>query len=137
MTGASDETHLLVASMPLAASLGVQLDSAEPHEVLGHLAWSPERCTLGGAMHGGALMTLADSLGAICAYLNLPDGASTSTVESKSNFFRGVRDGAVHGASRPLHVGRSTITVQTDLVDEHRQRVAQTTQTQIVIPGEE
>lgn len=137
MTDTSDETHLLVASMPFAAALGVQLDAAEPHEVRGHLAWAPERCTLGGALHGGALMTLADSLGAICAYLNLPDGASTSTVDSSSKFFRGVREGTVHGISRPLHLGRTTIAVQTDLFDDRQRRIAQTTQSQVVIHSED
>lgn len=137
MTDTSDETHLLVASMPFATALGVQLDAAEPHEVRGHLAWAPERCTLGGALHGGALMTLADSLGAICAYLNLPDGASTSTVDSSSKFFRGVREGTVHGISRPLHLGRTTIAVQTDLFDDRQRRIAQTIQSQVVIHSED
>ena len=65
-------------------------------------------------LHGGAVMTLADSVGAVCAFLNLPEGASTSTIESKTNFFRGVRDGEVVATARPLHVGRTTIVVQTD-----------------------
>jgi uncharacterized protein (TIGR00369 family) len=79
-------------------------------------------------------MALADSLGAICAYLNLPEGATaTSTIESKTNFFRGVRAGHVEATSRPLHVGRTTIVVQTDLLDADGKRAAQVTQTQAVI----
>ena len=79
------------------------------------------------------MMAMADSAGAVCAFLNLPAGATTSTIESKTNFFRGVRDGTVHSTTRPLHVGRTTIVVQTDLTDDRGKRVAQVTQTQAVI----
>lgn len=133
----SDQTHLLIASMPFAASLGVQLDSDDPQQVRGHLDWAPQRCTLGGFLHGGAVMALADSLGAICGYLNLPDDAATTTIDSQSHFFRGVQEGTLHGTSRPLHVGRTTITVQTDLLDDHQRRIAQTTQTQAVLPEQD
>jgi uncharacterized protein (TIGR00369 family) len=97
------------------------------------MAWAPELCTTFGLLHGGAVMAMADSLGAVCAFLNLPAGATTSTIESKTNFFRGVREGSVHGTSRPLHVGRATIVVQTDLLDDRGKRVAQVTQTQAVL----
>ena len=125
----------LLSSMPFSTAVGMEIETATAEEVTGRLAWSADRCTIGGALHGGALMSLADSLGAICAYLNLPEGASgTSTIESKTNFFRGVREGYVAATSRPLHVGRTTIVVQTDLVDgTSGKRVAQVTQTQAVI----
>ena len=84
-------------------------------------------------MHGGALMALADSVGALCAVLNLPEGASTSTIESKTNFFRGVRAGYVTAVATPLHVGRTTIVVETDLFDDDGRRVARVTQTQAVL----
>ncbi|HTC82653.1 MAG TPA: PaaI family thioesterase, partial [Acidimicrobiia bacterium] len=86
-------------------------------------------------LHGGALMTLADTVGAVCAFLNLPEGGSTSTIESKTNFFRGVRGGAVRAVARPLHAGRTTVVVQTDLYDDDGRRVSQTTQTQAVLPA--
>ena len=79
------------------------------------------------------MMAMADSVGALCAFLNLPAGANTSTIESKTNFFRGVREGRVHATSRPLHVGRTTIVIQTDLLDDRGKRVAQVTQTQAVL----
>lgn len=124
----------LNAVMPFGALLGVELDSASAEEVRGGLEWAPERCTAGGIMHGGALMGLADSLGGLCAYLNLPaGGTTTATVESKTNFFRAVREGRVQGVTRPLHVGRSFIVVQTDVVDDRDRRVAQVTQTQAVL----
>ncbi len=122
-----------VAAMPFSAALGIELVSAAPTEVRGRLAWAPERCTTGGFMHGAALMGLGDTLGAICAFLNLPPGAGTTTVESKTNFFRGVREGAVDAVARPLHVGRRFVVVQTDIVDGDGRRVAQVTQTQAVL----
>jgi 1,4-dihydroxy-2-naphthoyl-CoA hydrolase len=119
---------------PLAGMLGIELAHAEPDEVRGGMDWAPERCTAGGVLHGGALMALADTLGGVCAFLNLPNGAgTTATVESKTNFFRAVREGRVEGVTRPLHVGRSFIVVQTDLLDDRQRRVAQVTQTQAVL----
>jgi 1,4-dihydroxy-2-naphthoyl-CoA hydrolase len=123
----------LVNLVPFAGVVGAQLVSATPEQVKGQLKWSQERCTSGGVLHGGALITLADTLGALCAYLNLPPGARTSTIESKTNFFRAVRDGHIESVSRPLHMGRSAIVVQIDLFDAEGRHVAQTTQTQAVI----
>jgi 1,4-dihydroxy-2-naphthoyl-CoA hydrolase len=123
----------LVSLMPFAARLGVSIESASAEEVRGGLDWSAELCTAGGVLHGGALMALADSLGAVCAYLNLPEGATTATIESKTNFFRGVREGRVNAISRPLHLGRTSIVVQTDLSDAEGRAVALVIQTQAVL----
>ena len=78
-------------------------------------------------------MALAASLGAACAFLNLGEGARTSTIESKTNFFRGVRSGAAHASTHPRHVGRSAIVVETDVTDDEGRLVAQVTQTQAVL----
>ena len=119
---------------PLAGTLGIEVTHADPDEVRGGMDWAPERCTADGVLHGGALMAFADTLGGVCAFLNLPNGASnTATVESKTNFFRAVREGRVTGVTRPLHVGRSFIVVQTDVFDDDERRVAQVTQTQAVL----
>ncbi len=123
----------LRALMPFAETCGIEITSARPEEVVGVLPWTPERCTSGGVMHGGAVITLADTIGALCAFLNLPAGAGTSTIESKTNFFRAVRAGAAHGTARPLHIGRTIIVVQTDVTDDDGRRVAQITQTQAVL----
>jgi uncharacterized protein (TIGR00369 family) len=119
--------------VPFAAQLGLEVAAASPEEVRGGMAWAPELCTAAGVLHGGALMAFADTLGAICAFLNLPEGATTATIESKTNLFRPVREGRVTGTARPLHVGRSFIVVQTDLADDEERRVAQTTQTQAIL----
>jgi 1,4-dihydroxy-2-naphthoyl-CoA hydrolase len=123
----------LVTAMPFAQELGVRVESAAAEEVRGSLDWAASRCTAGGVLHGGALMALADSVGAICAYLNLPEKATTATIESKTNFFRGVRDRRVDAVARPLHVGRSSIVVQTELVDADGKPVAIVIQTQAVL----
>jgi 1,4-dihydroxy-2-naphthoyl-CoA hydrolase len=122
----------LVALMPFAVALGVELDAASPDEVRGRMPYRADLCTAGDVLHGGALMAFADSVGALCAYLNLPAGASTTTIESKTNFFRAVRSGSVHSSTRPLHAGGSTIVVQTELRDDENRLVAQITQTQLV-----
>ena len=123
----------LARLVPFAGELGMEVDAAAAEEVRGRLAWAPERCTAGGVMHGGALMALADTLGAICAFLNLPEGARTSTISSSTSFMRVVREGEVLAVSRPLHAGRSVIVVQTDLHDGEGRRVAQVTQAQAVL----
>ena len=123
----------LVREMPFAERLGIEVESATREEVRGSVEWDDELCTAGGVMHGGALVTLADSLGAICAFLNLPEGASTSTIESKTNFFRAVRKGRVSCRARPLHVGRSSIVVQSELSDDEGRPVALVIQTQAVL----
>jgi 1,4-dihydroxy-2-naphthoyl-CoA hydrolase len=125
----------LLQLMPFAGKLGIELDAAEPGEVRARLDWSPELCTAGGVMHGGALMALADSLGGICAFLNVPEGAQTTTTGSSTTFMRAVREGEVTAVARPLHAGRTVIVVQTDLHDGHGRRVAQVTQTQAVLAG--
>jgi uncharacterized protein (TIGR00369 family) len=132
-TDMANDPAALTALMPFAASCGVRISSASLSEVRGELTWASERCTAGGIMHGGALMTLADTVGAACALLNLPSGTSTATIESKTNFFRGLRAGTAHAVATPLHVGRSTIVVQTDIRDEEGRRIALVTQTQAVI----
>jgi 1,4-dihydroxy-2-naphthoyl-CoA hydrolase len=126
----------LVELMPFAASLGIVLDAAAPEEVRGRMPWAPERCTTAGLLHGGALMGFADSLGGICAFLNLPQGSLTTTISSSTAFMRGVREGDVAAVARPLHAGRKVIVVQTDLTDAAGRRVAQVTQAQAVLPAE-
>jgi uncharacterized protein (TIGR00369 family) len=127
-------TAQVAAAAPFGALLGIEMVAASPQEVRARLAWSEERCTAGGVLHGGALMGLADNVGGFCAFLNLPDGAGgTATIESKTNFFGPVRSGYVHSVSRPLHTGRRTIVVDTELFDDAGKLVARVTQTQAVL----
>ncbi len=118
--------------IPFEALLGMELLDAGPELVRARLQWSPERCTSGGLMHGGALMALADDCGGILAFLNLPDGATgTATIESKTNFLRGVRSGAVTATTTPLHKGRTMIVVETELARDDGRLAAKVTQTQV------
>lgn len=125
----------LLESMPFAEKLGIVIDVAEPERVVARLAWAPDLCTAGGVMHGGAMMALADSLGGVCAYLNLPPGASTATISSSTNFLRAVREGTVTAEARPLSAGRTVIVVRTDLHDGQGRLAAQVTQAQAVLPA--
>jgi len=132
----ADETPtdaLAGLDLPFARLAGIELVSATPQEVRGRMGWREDLCTTGGILHGGALMTLADTLGAVCAFLNLPSGAGTATIESKTNFLRAVRSGSVEAVSAPVHVGRTVIVVQTDVRDSDGRRVALVTQTQAVL----
>jgi 1,4-dihydroxy-2-naphthoyl-CoA hydrolase len=120
--------------MPFAGLLGIEVVAAAPEEVRARLDWDESRCTAGGILHGGALMGLADSAGGLCAFLNLPDGATgTATIESKSNFFRPVSDRYVQATSRVLHQGRTTIVIETELRDADGRLAAKVTQTQAVL----
>lgn len=129
---APEPTAFLHARMPLAATLGMRAQRLAKDETVLQMPWAASLCTSGGILHGGALMALADTCGAVCAFLNLPPGAATSTIESKTNFIRGVRDGEVVATARPLHVGSSTIVIETEL--HHRGRLAaKILQTQAVL----
>lgn len=123
----------LLAAMPFAATLGITLQEGNSHKVRVTVSWAQDRCTAGGFLHGGVLMAVADTAGAICAFLNLPQGRSTATVESKTNFFRAVRTGTVLASAHPIHAGKSFIVVQTDLTDGEGRHISQTTQTQAVL----
>lgn len=121
------------AQMPFAGMLDVEIVSGEPDRVEATGQWKPEHCTAGGVIHGGYLMAVADSVGALCAFLNLTEGSTTSTIESKTNFFRPVSSGKIDFVATPVHMGRSVVVVQTDASNEAGKLVSRTTQTQAVI----
>jgi 1,4-dihydroxy-2-naphthoyl-CoA hydrolase len=118
---------------PFIAELGITVTTVEPDRVEATAEWKAERCTAGDTLHGGFLMAFADSVGAMCATLNLPDGAATSTIESKTNFLRGCISGTITGVAVPVHVGRRTIVVQTDISRDDGKLVSRTIQTQAVL----
>jgi 1,4-dihydroxy-2-naphthoyl-CoA hydrolase len=130
----AETTRMLNETMPFGGRIGLEILAASNDEVTGRLAWDASLCTAGGMLHGGALMSLADSTGGYLAFLNLPQEATgTATIESKTNFFRAVREGHVTATSRVLHRGRTTIVVETDLHDDAGRHVARVTQTQAVL----
>jgi uncharacterized protein (TIGR00369 family) len=127
-------TALLQEAMPLCATLGVRADKYAAEQVELSLDWAPALCTTGGILHGGVIMALADTAGAACALLNLTkDASGTSTIESKTNFLGAVRSGTVTAISSPLHVGGTTIVVETSVRDASGRLVAKVTQTQVVL----
>ena len=120
-----------VELMPFSLHTGVHLQAATKDEVVGTLQWTPERCTARGAMHGGAIMTLADSCAAVCAYLNLPDGAEgTATIESSTRFTRALRSGTLTATARPVRVTRALAFLETELRDHDGRLVAAVSQIQ-------
>lgn len=115
-------------------TLGIRILEATAQRVVADMTVRPELMTVGGRLHGGAIMSLADSVGAYGAFLALPkDAAGTTTIESKTNFFAGAADGVVRAESVPLHVGGRTSVWQTRITNAAGRLVAQTVQTQLVL----
>lgn len=126
-------SEMLRGLMPLAAHLGFHAVSGDADTVVMKADWAAEHCTANGVLHGGYLMSMADTTGATLAVFNLSEGAITSTIESKTNFFRPVTEGEVTATATVIHKGRTTIVVQTDIVDAAGRHVTRTLQTQAVI----
>ncbi len=122
--------------IPLAKAFGIEIDYVGKDQVRARMPWRADLCTTMDVLHGGALMAFADTVGAVCASQHLPEGAITTTIESKTNFFRPVLSGEVHSTTTPLHTGRRTIVVQTNLTKDDGKLVAQVTQTQAVITSD-
>lgn len=122
-------------AQPFPQVLGIEVTEASRERVCGRLLVKPEICTSGNTIHGGAIMTFADTLGATGAFLNLPEGAGTTTLESKTNFIAPAKEGTVVLAeSTPIHVGRRSSVWQTRITREEDGRlVAIVTQTQMVL----
>jgi uncharacterized protein (TIGR00369 family) len=119
---------------PLAKLIGVEIVEATKTKVVGKLVVRPEICTTFDTLHGGAVMAFADTLGATGAFLNLPPGAGTTTMESKTNFIGSAKVGStVTGESTPIHVGKSTSVWTTRITRDDGKLVAVVTQTQIVL----
>ena len=114
--------------------LGVRLVEVDAERVVGELDVEPSHCTTPGILHGGVLMALADTLGAYATAIQLPPGARTTTLESKTNFFAAVRAGTcLRGECVPLHRGRRTMVWQTTLRNADGKVAAVITQTQMVL----
>ena len=114
--------------------IGIEFTDVTPDKVIAWLAVRKDLCTVGDNLHGGAIMAFADTLGAVAAILNMPQGARTTTIESKTNFIGGAPMGSrVTGESVPVHKGRTTVVCQTTIRSEAGKLVALVTQTQLVI----
>jgi len=153
-------TELIHAQVPLCATLGITADTFRPDEVVLSLDWAPTLCTGNNVLHGGIVMALADSAGGVCAFLNLPEGAGgTATIESKTNFLRpltmragtargggtsrlrgrdgpsgpAIRGGTVKAHSRPLHIGKRVIVLETEVRGDDGKLAAKVLQTQAIL----
>jgi uncharacterized protein (TIGR00369 family) len=120
--------------LPFSQLLGIEVVTVEPDLVVGELKVRDEICTVPAVLHGGAYMAFADTLGAIATVANLRDGESTTTIESKTNFFAAVPLGdTARGETTPLHKGRSTQVWQTRITRGDGRLAAVVTQTQMVL----
>jgi 1,4-dihydroxy-2-naphthoyl-CoA hydrolase len=117
----------------LAALLDIRIIEATPDRVIAELAIRDDLRTTGGVVHGGALMALADTVGAAATMLNLPPGAGTTTIESKTNFLAAGRGGLVRAEATPLHRGKRTMVWQTRVTDGTGRLLSLTIQTQMVL----
>jgi 1,4-dihydroxy-2-naphthoyl-CoA hydrolase len=117
----------------LAELLGIRFVEASADRLVAELTWREDLTTVGGALHGGTLMAFADTVGAAATVLNLPPGASTTTLESKTNFFAPGRPGVVRAEATPLHRGKRTMVWQTRVTDGGGRLLSLTTQTQMVL----
>jgi uncharacterized protein (TIGR00369 family) len=127
-------TRLKAQPLPFAALLGIDLRSAEPEKIVGEMTVRPEFCTRPAVLHGGAIMAFADTLGALATIANLQDGASTTTIESKTNFVRAAAVGSrIVGETTPLHRGGRTMVWQTRVTTTEGKLVAIVMQTQLVL----
>ena len=121
--------------LPFAKLMGFRFTAAEKDRVVAELMISDELCTRPAVAHGGALMAFADTLGAAATILNLPEGAGTTTIESKTNFLAAAPVGStVTGETTPVHRGRTTMVWQTRVTTEEGRLAALVTQTQLVLP---
>jgi uncharacterized protein (TIGR00369 family) len=117
----------------LSGLLGMRIVEAGPDRVVAEMEIRDDLRTVGGALHGGTLMALADTVGAVATIVNLPAGASTTTLESKTNFFAAGKAGVVRAESTPLHKGRRTMVWQTRVTDASGRLLSLTVQTQMVL----
>jgi len=123
-----------LAAQPFARLMGLEVVEAAKAKVVGRLTVREELCTSGHILHGGAYMAFADTLGAIAASLNLPAGAGTTTLESKTNFLGSARVGdTITAETTPLHVGRRSSVWQTRVTNAEGRLLAIVTQTQLVL----
>jgi uncharacterized protein (TIGR00369 family) len=121
--------------LPFANLIGMTFVHAEPDRVVAELTIRDDLCTRPAVAHGGVLMSFADTLGAAATILNLPEGAATTTVESKTNFLAAAPAGArIVGEATPVHRGRTTMVSQTRITTDAGRLVALVTQTQLVLP---
>ena len=127
-------TQLTEKQLPFAQLLGIRYTAASADRVVAEMAVREDLCTTPAVAHGGAIMAFADTLGAAGTILNLPAGAGTTTIESKTNFIAAAPLGAVLlGESTPVHRGRRTMIWQTRITTAEKKLVALVTQTQMVL----
>jgi uncharacterized protein (TIGR00369 family) len=120
---------------PFAKMMGVTMTLVTKERIEGELKVTPDHCTIPATLHGGAMMAMADNMGGIGAFMNMPPGSTTTTIESKTNFLRAVPAGETAKAvTTPVHVGRTLQVWKTEIFREDGKLAAVVTQTQMIRP---
>ncbi len=128
--------RLNATPLPFAQLLGIEFTHADADRVAAELTVRDDLCTVPQVAHGGVYMSFADTLGAVATFLNLPEGAHTTTIESKTNFLAAAQAGTkISAETTPVHKGRTTIVWQTKITNEKGRLAALVTQTQLVLPA--
>jgi 1,4-dihydroxy-2-naphthoyl-CoA hydrolase len=134
MSDAVDASQAIRSGAPFSDLMGIELVERTKGKVVGRMTVREDLCTSGSILHGGAYMAFADTLGAIGAVMNLAEGQWTTTLESKTNFFRSAPAGStLTGTSTPLHLGRRSSVWQTRIENDEGKLMALVTQTQMVL----
>ncbi len=134
LTAANVEPFLAPLYAPFPRLMGVEIIEATPARVRARMTVREELCRSGHTMHGGAIMAFADMVGSVAAFLNLPEGAATTTIESKTNFLSAAKEGTIIEAeTTPFHVGRRSSVWQTQVKRTDGKLIAVVTQTQMVL----
>lgn len=129
--------RLKAQPLPFAALLGIELVSADADSIVAQMTVRPDLCTQPAVLHGGAIMAFADTLGALATVANLAPGATTTTLESKTNFIAAAPAGTrILGETAPIHKGRRTMVWQTKISTTEGKLVALVTQTQLILRAE-
>ena len=121
---------------PFARMIGIKMTRVTRDRIEAELEVTPDHCTIPATLHGGAIMAFADNLGGVGAFLNMPEGSMTTTVESKTNFLRPVPVGEIARAvTTPVHIGRTLQVWKTEISRQDGKLAAVVTQTQMILGG--
>lgn len=126
------------SNAPFARMIGVRMTLVTKERIEAELEVTPEHCTIPATLHGGAIMAFADNLGGVAAFMNMPEGSLTTTIESKTNFLRAIPVGqTAKGVTTPVKIGRTIQVWKTDIFDGGGKLAAIVTQTQLIMSGKE
>ena len=113
--------------------IGMEVISIEGTKTIGKIKVNKSLSNRNGVMHGGAIMSFADNLAGTSTILNMPKDFNTTTIESKTNFFRAISVGeTITAECEIIHNGNKTKVLQTKIFREDKKLAAIIIQTQLI-----